>query len=269
MKIPFLYDFHFKIPPAAMARAKINATKKTTKAKAKAKKAATPRKRVAVPQAPIVVLGEATVRFKNSAAMTTSDDPLASALKANTNANLQLMSPGFEARKINFLSGENSNGNNNNSNTPKTATKKRSRSPKSSKKNTNTNTVEMLPPPARLGAIPSARKVKSDKKERAFGDEIDSNINSSNNSNNSNRSKTKKPTPQLDRNFYPSIGRGKKLWSEKECEAVAFGVRRFGEGKWAAILAYYSSTLVGRTSVNIKDKWRNMKAQSKRENAVA
>ncbi|GMI11963.1 hypothetical protein TrLO_g5757 [Triparma laevis f. longispina] len=50
----------------------------------------------------------------------------------------------------------------------------------------------------------------------------------------------------------------KRMWTEEEAECVRAGVARYGEGRWADILHEYSDVLVGRTSVNVKDKWRNM-----------
>ena len=50
----------------------------------------------------------------------------------------------------------------------------------------------------------------------------------------------------------------RRLWSADEVEALRNGVRILGEGNWSAILKLSRDTFTGRTSVNLKDKWRNM-----------
>lgn len=50
----------------------------------------------------------------------------------------------------------------------------------------------------------------------------------------------------------------RKKWSTEEEDTLRKGVEEFGIGDWKSILTKYRHTLVGRTTVNIKDKWRNM-----------
>ncbi|KAI1882113.1 hypothetical protein AGOR_G00247340 [Albula goreensis] len=51
----------------------------------------------------------------------------------------------------------------------------------------------------------------------------------------------------------------KKMWTAEETEWVRQGVAKYGEGNWAKIKN--SFPFKGRTSVNIKDKWRTLKKQ--------
>uniref|UniRef100_A0A096LPV6 Telomeric repeat-binding factor n=1 Tax=Poecilia formosa TaxID=48698 RepID=A0A096LPV6_POEFO len=46
-------------------------------------------------------------------------------------------------------------------------------------------------------------------------------------------------------------------WTESETENLIQGVKKFGEGNWSKIKAYYSFN--ERTNVNIKDRWRTLK----------
>ena len=59
-----------------------------------------------------------------------------------------------------------------------------------------------------------------------------------------------------------------RRWSDEERDALVDGVLIYGTGQWAAILDRYTTIFApGRTSVDIKDKWRNLVklAQAKRE----
>ncbi|XP_035484254.1 telomeric repeat binding factor a isoform X3 [Scophthalmus maximus] len=49
----------------------------------------------------------------------------------------------------------------------------------------------------------------------------------------------------------------KRKWTERETQMLKEGVRKFGEGNWSKIKAYY--TFNGRTNVNLKDRWRTLK----------
>ncbi|KAJ8351132.1 hypothetical protein AAFF_G00148290 [Aldrovandia affinis] len=49
----------------------------------------------------------------------------------------------------------------------------------------------------------------------------------------------------------------RKMWTVEESEWVRQGVTKYGEGNWAKIKNHFP--FVGRTSVNIKDRWRTMK----------
>ncbi|XP_027041714.1 telomeric repeat-binding factor 1-like isoform X2 [Pocillopora damicornis] len=56
------------------------------------------------------------------------------------------------------------------------------------------------------------------------------------------------------------VGSAKKFWSADETRWLEEGVELYGTGNWAKILKKYN--FVGRTSVNLKDKWRNLKKNS-------
>lgn len=49
-----------------------------------------------------------------------------------------------------------------------------------------------------------------------------------------------------------------KRWSQLEKETLLAGVNKFGEGNWTFILSTHKDVFKGRTSVDLKDKWRNM-----------
>mmetsp|Transcript_12180 Transcript_12180/g.18845 ORF Transcript_12180/g.18845 Transcript_12180/m.18845 type:complete len:142 (-) Transcript_12180:135-560(-) len=51
-------------------------------------------------------------------------------------------------------------------------------------------------------------------------------------------------------------GGGRRKWSAAEVRNLERGVAELGVGNWAPILARYQFD--GRTSVNLKDKWRNL-----------
>eukprot|EP00550_Attheya_septentrionalis_P006629 CAMPEP_0198291994 /NCGR_PEP_ID=MMETSP1449-20131203/9299_1 /TAXON_ID=420275 /ORGANISM="Attheya septentrionalis, Strain CCMP2084" /LENGTH=605 /DNA_ID=CAMNT_0043990683 /DNA_START=75 /DNA_END=1895 /DNA_ORIENTATION=+ len=53
------------------------------------------------------------------------------------------------------------------------------------------------------------------------------------------------------------VGQRKKF-SQEEKDAIRLGIERFGVGRWAEIKVYYDVELRDRTSVNIKDCYRNM-----------
>ena len=52
--------------------------------------------------------------------------------------------------------------------------------------------------------------------------------------------------------------RKRKMFTEEEDRAIKLGVERFGVGKWVEIKDHYSMSLGDRTSVQIKDRWRNL-----------
>ncbi|XP_008403948.1 telomeric repeat binding factor a [Poecilia reticulata] len=49
----------------------------------------------------------------------------------------------------------------------------------------------------------------------------------------------------------------RRRWTDSETENLIQGVKKFGEGNWNKIKAYYSFN--DRTNVNIKDRWRTLK----------
>ncbi|XP_064602292.1 telomeric repeat-binding factor 2-like [Liolophura sinensis] len=54
--------------------------------------------------------------------------------------------------------------------------------------------------------------------------------------------------------------RSRVKWSEQEVKQLRQGVKRFGKGQWAKIRDAYPFN--GRTSVDLKDKWRNIEKQA-------
>lgn len=52
-------------------------------------------------------------------------------------------------------------------------------------------------------------------------------------------------------------GHKKMKWTESETQRLKEGVKKFGEGNWSKIKAYYSFD--GRSNINLKDRWRTMK----------
>lgn len=57
----------------------------------------------------------------------------------------------------------------------------------------------------------------------------------------------------------PSHG---QAWTYAETENLLKGVKKFGIGKWKEILKHYEFSS-HRTSVSLKDKWRNLKGRNK------
>mmetsp|Transcript_26959 Transcript_26959/g.37498 ORF Transcript_26959/g.37498 Transcript_26959/m.37498 type:complete len:621 (+) Transcript_26959:73-1935(+) len=52
------------------------------------------------------------------------------------------------------------------------------------------------------------------------------------------------------------------FWTTMEETHLRLGVREFGTGKWAKILQKYGNIFKNRTSVDLKDKWRNISKKS-------
>lgn len=63
-----------------------------------------------------------------------------------------------------------------------------------------------------------------------------------------------------DEDVYTPDGRVKKRrpFTEREVGALKKGVAKFGKGSWAEIKQEYAEILRNRTTVQLKDKWRNM-----------
>lgn len=58
-------------------------------------------------------------------------------------------------------------------------------------------------------------------------------------------------------------------WLEEEVAALRLGVETFGEGKWAEIVREFADVLVDRTSMDVKDKWRNLEMKRKKDEQKA
>lgn len=56
----------------------------------------------------------------------------------------------------------------------------------------------------------------------------------------------------------PKAGKMRTRFTQEEDAAIVSGIEQFGVGRWAEIKAYYSMQLRNRTSVQIKDRWRNI-----------
>ncbi|CAM6032185.1 unnamed protein product, partial [Sphagnum compactum] len=54
------------------------------------------------------------------------------------------------------------------------------------------------------------------------------------------------------------LWRHRRFWDEDETECLKEGVRKYGKGKWKAILSDPSFSFKDRSSVDLKDKWRNL-----------
>ena len=50
----------------------------------------------------------------------------------------------------------------------------------------------------------------------------------------------------------------RKRWDDKEILYLVYGVQILGEGSWVSILDIFRSKFVGRTNVDLKDKYRNL-----------
>ena len=48
-------------------------------------------------------------------------------------------------------------------------------------------------------------------------------------------------------------------WTDEEMDALVLGLEKFGVGKWVQIKNEYGHILRNRNSVQVKDKYRNMK----------
>ena len=55
--------------------------------------------------------------------------------------------------------------------------------------------------------------------------------------------------------------RKKRWWTMKEDELLIYGVSKFGVGRWSEIRNFLH--ISGRSSVDLKDRWRTMKRQGR------
>lgn len=55
----------------------------------------------------------------------------------------------------------------------------------------------------------------------------------------------------------------KRPWTDEETEALMYGIRTFGAGKWVQIKNLYGEIFKNRSSVMLKDKYRNLRRQRK------
>lgn len=55
--------------------------------------------------------------------------------------------------------------------------------------------------------------------------------------------------------------RKKRWWTPKEDELLIYGVNKFGEGRWSEIRSFLH--IKGRSTVDLKDRWRTMKRQGR------
>lgn len=68
---------------------------------------------------------------------------------------------------------------------------------------------------------------------------------------------TSKKKDGTNQSIISNSGGRRKMWTESETQKLKEGVKKFGEGNWAKIRAYYSFS--DRTNVNLKDRWRTLK----------
>ena len=64
------------------------------------------------------------------------------------------------------------------------------------------------------------------------------------------------PTRRRCLNIKLPVVPGRKKWNVEETKWLEEGVKLYGVGNWAKILSKYN--FVGRTSVNLKDRWRTL-----------
>ena len=104
---------------------------------------------------------------------------------------------------------------------------------------------------------------RSENKEEEEDDDSD-NDDDDNNNNGNDKKDVAKLNPSKDDPVVPPRGGGvRRPFSEEEEKYLIEGVKKYGEGKWSLILTSYP--FVGRTNVNLKDKWRNMQKKALRE----
>lgn len=75
--------------------------------------------------------------------------------------------------------------------------------------------------------------------------------------------KTDQPKKKRKRSVNPAHFRNKKktkrnFWTQEEVDALLKGVEKIGPGKWTKIKGEYPEIFANRTSLDLKDKWRNI-----------
>ena len=58
-------------------------------------------------------------------------------------------------------------------------------------------------------------------------------------------------------------GAGASEWTTEEEESIISGVEKFGIGRWAEIRDEYKNVFQNRSSVDIKDKYRNLQKKAR------
>merc|ERR1712166_44974 len=61
--------------------------------------------------------------------------------------------------------------------------------------------------------------------------------------------------------------RKRHKWTEEEVGLLKSGVKKYGEGRWAYILGCHDFNPC-RTQVDLKDKWRNIAKEERRQGAT-
>jgi hypothetical protein len=59
----------------------------------------------------------------------------------------------------------------------------------------------------------------------------------------------------------------KQPWTDEEVEALREGVAKHGKGAWKAVLVESSHAFQDRTTMDLKDKWRNLEKKAAKERA--
>jgi len=84
----------------------------------------------------------------------------------------------------------------------------------------------------------------------------------------------KKQSSKLSKDFRATIRQtprseaGRRKYTDEEVDRLLDGVMRYGIGHWADILAENRDVFKNRTSVDLKDKWRNIKKDCDKKNTT-
>jgi len=68
-----------------------------------------------------------------------------------------------------------------------------------------------------------------------------------------------KTTPKFKEHFRTTKKKKRVFWTEPELKALIEGVEKCGEGNWTMIKRRYTKVFENRTTIDLKDKWRNKK----------